>query len=99
MKLFDILYDGIKDTIKAVNKPLILRDVKRKLEKAKDSAEERRNTAQITINEELEKLKEMDINLVLKSMMDVKDAEEVMANVDLLMHKLFEEEARKDKAK
>jgi len=92
--LFDTLYEGAKDVIKAMQKPLVRKNIKRKLRAAYDSAQAEIDANTLSTHEELMKVSDCDVNHILKlkgvSRTRVEQQEDIAATWKELFDKDFD---------
>lgn len=94
--MFDKLYEGAKETIKSMQKPMAKRTLKRKLAGAKDAALNEIDQANIAIQDEVQKIGDCDINKVLKLKFDIRSRKENIEDIESLYKELFDEDMPKD---
>jgi hypothetical protein len=94
--MFDKLYEGAKETIKAMQKPLAKRALKRKLMAARDAALNEIDQSNLKIQEEVQKISDCDVNKVLKYKFDIRSRNENIEDTESLYKELFNEDMPKD---
>src|SRR6056297_2393968 len=89
---FDKLYDGSKELIKSMRKPLARKSIKRKIRSGYDDA-------QTKIDDLLEKnedividIKNIDLNRIVNNMADIEEYQKAQRNLSKLWKDLFGED-------
>lgn len=92
--LFETLYEGAKDAIKAMKAPLVERSFKRKFQSMYDDAERIIDETNMKLFEERQKLQDADINLILKYKREIKKANELREELKAEYLDMFGEELK-----
>lgn len=87
--LFDRLYNDAKAAAKGQNATLIKSALKRSLQGYRDNAIGQRDSAQLTINQEIEKLNGMDVNKVISQKANIKALNEAIVSVQEIYSDIF----------
>ena len=90
--LFDMLYDGAKDALKAVQKPLVRRGLKRKFRAGFDNCQTLMDAQDKIIRDELASLEQADINKCLQAKLVLRTLSEQQEDLRVLYKEVFNEE-------
>lgn len=93
-KLFDVLYQGAKETVKALKAPLVERAFKRKFQSAYDDADRIIDETEMKLFEERQRLQNADINEILQFKRELKRAKELQEEVRKEYKEIFDEELK-----
>ena len=92
MTLFDMLYDGAKEAVRTIQKPLVRRGLKRKFRSGFDNCQTLIDTQNSIIKDELATLEKVDINKCLQAKQTLRTLVEQQDDLKTLYKELFDEE-------
>lgn len=90
--MFDTLYEGLEETIKAIRKPQARRSIKRKIRSGWDDAQSKIDEAKIAIEDEISKITDCDMQRCIDKKQDIRTLKEIQENLSELYMELFNED-------
>jgi len=90
--LFDTLYEGCKEAIKIMRKPLARKSLKRKINSGWDDAQAKIDTANVAIEDEVMKVTNCDLKVILTHKQTIRSLEEQQEDLANLWKTMFNEE-------
>ena len=90
--LFDMLYSGAKDALKAVQKPIVRRGLKRKFRAGFDNCQTLMDAQNKIIRDELALLEQADINKCLQAKQVLRTLVEQQEDLTTLYKEVFNED-------
>lgn len=94
--LFDTLYDGCDEAIKAMRKPLARKSLKRKFRSGYDDAQGKIDDAEIAIEDEVKKITKCDLSVCLEKKDEIRQLKEMQQDLSDLYAEIFSEDFNPD---
>lgn len=90
--IFEQLYSATEETLKKLQRPLVERKLKRKMQSALDDAEGRKIQAEERLTKARKEFDNYDINDVLRAKKEIKQCEDLVKEIKLEYREYFGEE-------